>query len=517
MSSTSDITTTSPETDWKYVSEGGATIVFSYIGPPDPVFDGMVLRLRKVPNVPVGVRDDTDSSDTDEEDEEEEEDPTISFQRQCMSRLIPSVHLPRLQSVIVRADPVRSVSIDDQTGVYVQSQSQSQRTTPREFHGPPHIHSNRWLRTMAKAHDSERPEGRKKSGGLDVHKQKGVLATDLVGGKGISVEIKPKWSFLPNPTYLSESTRPIKSQTCRFCMHSFLRSQTSSDDAQAQAHPHAQGEVALGYCPLDLFSNDESRVRKALYALWDAWVESGGKVNNLKVFVDGKILRPDQQRLLLAKDDAETPEEDDIRETFTKGLIPLLTRTSAFQTLNRLQRTLDMLDVEGLGQAWKIYHQHRLGVTSELPELGFGMEEPTIDEWMAFIDRYLEQLKTKPAEVDGREYAFLPGPLPPREGEGEGKLSSYTEQELRSYLLAYLLSATFKDCSVIIRIPLLGGGDEVGKVEDTPPDPKRVTIIDLDPKSMTRLRRWELLDAQIVEGYREVDAGARKVCVDACA
>ncbi|KAF9268954.1 hypothetical protein L218DRAFT_954378 [Marasmius fiardii PR-910] len=508
MPPTSDITTTSPETDWKYVSEGGATIVFSYIGPPNPAFDGMVLRLRKIPNVPVGVRD-SDSSDTDEEDsEEEEEDPTISFQRRCMSRLIPSDHLPRLQSVIVRADPVPSVSIDGETGVYTYKQ-QKTRTMPGDFYGPPHFHSNRWLRGIGKAHDAERPEGRRKTGGVDVHKQKGVLATDLVGGNGISVEIKPKWSFLPNPTYLSESTRPIKSKTCRFCMHSFVRSQ---EDHQSS---YGQGQVALGYCPLDLFSNDEPRVRKALYTLWDAWVESEAKVNNLKIFVKGKVLLPDQQRGLLAsshQDGAETvqsplnDDNTDIREMFTSSLIPLLTRTPAFQTLNRLQRTLDMLDIEGLGKVWKLYQQNRNLEPNGLPELGFGMEEPTIDEWTKFIDSYLSQLqKLEPPKEDGRVYPFLPAPTPPKLEE---KTSSYTESEIRSYLLAYLLSATFKDCSVIIRIPLLRL-PHVALV-----DPRNVTIIDLDPKSMTRLRRWEVLDESIVKAYGKVKEGGRKVCDD---
>jgi len=54
-----------------------------------------------------------------------------------------------------------------------------------------------------------------------------------------------------------------------------------------------EGETAaLGYCPLDLFSRDKARIRKAVTALWDAWVESNGNVNNLKIFVDGKKALP---------------------------------------------------------------------------------------------------------------------------------------------------------------------------------------------------------------------------------
>ncbi len=61
-------------------------------------------------------------------------------------------------------------------------------------------------------------------------------------------------------------------------------------------HAHlksAQGEtVALGYCPLDLFSRDRQRVARALRTLWDVWIASGAAVNNLRVFVEGQKLAP---------------------------------------------------------------------------------------------------------------------------------------------------------------------------------------------------------------------------------
>ena len=57
-------------------------------------------------------------------------------------------------------------------------------------------------------------------------------------------------------------------------------------------HAHlkrAHGEEAsLGYCPLDLFSGDAARVTRALHTLWDIWIDTGAKVNNLRVFVGGQ-------------------------------------------------------------------------------------------------------------------------------------------------------------------------------------------------------------------------------------
>ncbi|KAJ7583051.1 inositol-pentakisphosphate 2-kinase-domain-containing protein [Mycena floridula] len=159
-----------------------------YTGPPDDQLDNMVLRLRKAVD---GGADESDNFD----DSEEPDDPSIAFQRQCMERLIPPVHLPVLESVKV---------------------------------------SRAWLSALFTEHNKERPDSRRAQGNIDLTKKKGVLATDLVVGN-LAVEIKPKWSFLPNSTFLSDSTHPVKSQTCRFCMHSSLKAN--------------QGEpIILGYC-----------------------------------------------------------------------------------------------------------------------------------------------------------------------------------------------------------------------------------------------------------------------------
>ena len=63
-------------------------------------------------------------------------------------------------------------------------------------------------------------------------------------------------------------------------------------------HAHEKiraGETAaMGYCPLDLFSGERERVSKALSNLWEAWVQSDGRINNLKVFVEGALIQPSQ-------------------------------------------------------------------------------------------------------------------------------------------------------------------------------------------------------------------------------
>jgi inositol-pentakisphosphate 2-kinase len=55
-------------------------------------------------------------------------------------------------------------------------------------------------------------------------------------------------------------------------------------------------KTATEYCPLDLYSCEYTRVRHALKTLWDDWVATGGDENNLRVFLDGKVVRPSEVR-----------------------------------------------------------------------------------------------------------------------------------------------------------------------------------------------------------------------------
>ena len=82
--------------------------------------------------------------------------------------------------------------------------------------------------------------------------------------------------------HLSTISRSIKSHMCRFCM---------KKHADRNANP---GSYIPRYCPLELYSHNPERVGAGLYALWDDWIESGGTINMLRIFVDGKVLNPTQ-------------------------------------------------------------------------------------------------------------------------------------------------------------------------------------------------------------------------------
>ena len=170
---------------------------------------------------------------------------------------------------------------------------------------------------------------------------------------------------------------------------------------------------------------------------------------------------------------------DEIRDAFTAALLPLLLDTPVLHTLSTLQRTLDALDVEGLTALWA---RIRPAAASKL---GHGEADQDMAEWTRFVDAYLARHAPASQARDG----------PTTQGLTED------EDELRYRLQAYLLSASFKDCSVILRM-------KPGQA----PGQGTITVIDLDVKSVDRLAKWAKLDREIVDAYRGIPL---RDCVDA--
>jgi inositol-pentakisphosphate 2-kinase len=143
---------TSPS-DWKYVAEGGSTVVLSYQGPPNSTFNRTVLRLRKGPLHPI-PDDEGGILDVGKDPNifyQEPDDPIVVFQKEVIERLVPNDALPVLQDISVE---------------------------------------NRWLAELTALVEDNRPQARRAKDRIDITRQKAVLATDLIGGEGWCIEIK---------------------------------------------------------------------------------------------------------------------------------------------------------------------------------------------------------------------------------------------------------------------------------------------------------------------------------------
>ncbi|KAJ4487861.1 inositol-pentakisphosphate 2-kinase [Lentinula aciculospora] len=391
-----DITTTSPH-HWKYLSEGGANIVFSYDGPrdADERFYGKVLRLRK--------------NSTAVEDEEN----AVLFQAEIISRLVSQKHLVDVEIV---------------------------------------LSSPSWLEKLSSLCTNSRPTWR--TDNIDLECTKGFLASNLVSSP-ISAEIKPKWSFLR-----------LGMCTCRFCMHSSCRGWTTT------------------YCPLDIFSASPTRIKNALYALYDWWSDDAATQNNFRLFAGGSLVSPDDllptsQRLGLL-----LSSEKEVRELVVETLHASLVQPESLlllKTLNALQRTLDGEGIEGLASLWNRVHQKTT--------VGNGYFQPTLDEWKSFITEHFE-----------------------RQGSSVSPPAQSDEDQLRYHILSYLLSSTFKDCSIMIMLPgLLHHSLPISSF------PSRITLIDLDQKPVQRLQKWLEQDRNIQQRYTELVSqkeAMKKECVD---
>jgi len=181
-----------------------------------------------------------------------------------------------------------------------------------------------------------------------------------------------------------------------------------------------------------------------------------------------------------------------LRSKFVETIVPILIEHPVLAKLSELQRSLDLLDIEGLsalvtGKPTGEYPNEPLPIV-DAPDVRAGMD-PSLNEWRRFLDTHFHlKLNEKYSRPQG--FNALARGMP----------------EKRYQLLSYLLCATFKDCSIIVR----GHADDVKSAT--------VSIIDLDAKSIGRMGRWERLDRDVVNCTLEAEEGLseteRRACVD---
>ncbi|CAG8459335.1 6208_t:CDS:2 [Paraglomus occultum] len=417
---------------WRYKGEGNANVILA-LRSPHGRFGGVVLRLRKGGVLMHG----------------EQQTPEM-----------PSFLISYTRDVLV---PLFGNQYTGETKLL--------QVTP-EF-----------LQSLAEAIEPFRPAKRRHAG-IDIHQEFALLMPDYTvftssAGVTLAVELKPKWGFLPTSSFIKPENS-VKRLTCRTCMHQHLRRMQGD-----------QTEEIIDYCPLDLFSCDESRLRKSLPQL----IKLAG--NKFKLFIQGEKIDIGQDgwhtRLNEFFQITDDPVNDSHQSnTLYQALIDLLIKAIAnerglFDRLRYLQKTLDSLDIEGIYMLDLIQQGQLL--------------EPKLEEWKKTVELYLQRTQ---------ETSHMPaGPL---------ALKDMTLDEQRQLLYEFLLSTTLKDCSVMFsfRKPddnsdstlsgsLFNSDDvkrlEVGNFLDHVE--YRAKLLDLDPKPVTKLPYYFNLDTEIVKCYQK--------------
>ncbi|KAI0230170.1 hypothetical protein L0F63_001770 [Massospora cicadina] len=315
-----------------------------------------------------------------------------------------------------------------------------------------------FLHKLNRAALRERPSARLHKH-IDVDSEYVTLARNLLYMVGsdatFSVEIKPKWGFLPTSPYLHGES--IKRRTCRFCMHQVLK---CADNLQARSM----------YCPLLLYSADVNEKFVAVQQLFET------PRNNLRCFIDGREVGPTFALDAVAKRFAPYD-----RSLLQKLISSVLSRDGILSLLQRLQQDFDVYDIEGVQQV--------LGTMDPST-----VREATKEEWYQLVDDYLKGRRLDPTR----------------------SLTSLTLREKLEVIHSYLISATFKDCSLMISFASNGSGLESNRLQAVTLAPQlmaandpltrlnfgyQIGVVDLDPKPITKLPSYIQLDQSITAAF----------------
>ncbi|KAL0082063.1 inositol-pentakisphosphate 2-kinase [Phycomyces blakesleeanus] len=260
----------------------------------------------------------------------------------------------------------------------------------------------------------------------------------------LTIEIKPKWGFKPNSSHISEH-HSIKQRMCRYCMHSNLK------------------KLETLYCPLDIYSKDPIRVRRAIECLLNT------KGDQLRLFLDGKRLELHQSTQASITSQllgnwfgakASDEKESSVMTIISELVQKVLDEEVVLNRLKLLQKHCDELDVEGIIKIYEKYSQMDL--------------ELDLEGWIGVTSNLLKRL-------------------------GDKDYTGVVDERQRLY--EYVLSMTLKDCSLMISIS-----------EQDEPSPVywcrdnryvyyqyAVKLIDLDLKDIKKIPKWFDLDQRIVK------------------
>lgn len=279
-----------------------------------------------------------------------------------------------------------------------------------------------------------------------------------------SVEIKPKWGFLPNSPFIKNE---IKLKHCRFCMHQSLKSSESIDFKKSS------------YCPLELYSKNPTKMLNCIKNLFL------NPQNNLRTFGNGKELNLTEATDFISR--LFNINESDSLDFIARIVVDTLLEEGILDKLKELQQSLDIYDIEGVNQI--------------MNSLDSSLGEPNEKDWKDLSKSVLNgEFKKVKTDVETLDY-----------------------DDKRKIIYGFLASATFKDCSIMIAFTahdsdlknssssllpikelnsasLKSGRFEKAAIKIF----YQLGAVDLDPKSIKKMAYYFDLDQKIVKNYQNI-------------
>eukprot|EP00924_Labyrinthula_sp_SR-Ha-C_P016473 snap_masked-scaffold_6-processed-gene-4.32-mRNA-1 protein AED:1.00 eAED:1.00 QI:0/0/0/0/1/1/2/0/430 len=210
----------------------------------------------------------------------------------------------------------------------------------------------------------------------------------------ICIEIKPKCGFLSRKQ--KENDLPS-----RFQMHQKLKLK------------HKKIKRISDYDPLDLFSQDEVRMKKSIRDL------AGNPQNNLRLFIDGKLINPNEHQKFF-------------KSFFNENYVDLI----VLKKEKLLQRILaaQKLDYFGIEKVADIFASIQNGFEEKYTDMQKKFENK---DFILKIDYERYKVKIKKMQ-HCLEYI------------------SFTDQEKLFLIRDFMISKTMKDCSIMLAFKQLG-------------------------------------------------------------
>ncbi|KAG0087504.1 Inositol-pentakisphosphate 2-kinase [Podila epicladia] len=243
--------------------------------------------------------------------------------------------------------------------------------------------------------------------------------------------------------------------------------------------------------------------------------------NNLRLFVEGvqQTVTPSSMEASLTTKEPTTRKPDDEEQpTIVDVLAKILVSSTLLERLARLQLSLDSLDIETVYQLY----------THIAHSTGNSIPDPTFEEYLATAEAFLERTDMNALMSDVRE-AFVAQNASSLGFGPEDSLEDVPDTLKLHFIREFLLSATLKDCSILITVRQLDDQPPITSTasEDVVPKFKentrrikvagsefeyKVTCIDLDPKKMSSVPKYLAKDREIVEHYLSTMGDREKSC-----